>query len=336
MAKSEKALIILDGTSVLYYSKKLEKFSFPGNSVADLEIIDSVLLENSFRQFIHDKAITPSHLLIILSPNITFTKKLSEGEGREAMKREFLETVPFSNLIWKIYLSNKKTTLVVGNKNFCEAFKLLFERAGFTVEAITPQAALPETLNELRENNLDSLLKKPAILTNLNLEVPAHNENHRLQNEAQKQFKANKNLRILLPVFLAGLLLLGVSFFIFGRGTPKISRPPTQLISAKTPLPDINNPETLQIQISYTTPSEETARNLKNTYWSVGFKNTDTIVTSSAQKTEIIFPSTINEDIKKQLKNELAKIDPQFTEGIGTENKVLIMLSASLGKKLIP
>lgn len=221
--KMVQALIIVKNSCFIYFQtgrSATAKFVYSGAEIADLEIIDSGILEKHLQQFIIDENLVPGKLLIILSPEVTFQKEIPFSQNLENSKLAFLENVPFENVGWRAYRRQKGINIVAANKSFYETLQSIFKLKGYTVEKVIPAVSLPEDLKKLTLENISSLekiLKKDMALNNLSLNYPEFSEKKPIAEFTKNQFNTNKNLSLLLLLFLGAILILLGSYLLFGR-----------------------------------------------------------------------------------------------------------------------
>lgn len=316
MRKAKKpALIFLKKNALYYYQAGLKtplQISLPEGAAQDMEVVDENALEENLKQFIEDKKILPQRLLVILSPEVIFSKTIKITKSDlETIKQNFLDTIPFENVGWRSYQQNTEAILVAANKNFYETFQQIFERLGFRVEGIIPQIVLPDKLDNI------NILKMINTITPLSLTLKTQREDQKIRQIATRQFSANRNLRILLPVFLISLLILAATA-IFLKSQQGKAQTTTPVQPTPAPQEQISNdPSQLKIQIFYTTASQAQANSLKNALWTAGFKDTnsqaiDSEATTSA-KTVISFASGVPQDLVKKLILEVDKLNVQYS-----------------------
>src|SRR5258706_16111997 len=241
---NKTSLVLLEADFLQFYqaeSSSSVKFSYPTQSVSDIEVVDQNLLANSLRDFITLKKIIPGHLLLVLAESTTFVKKMMSA-NQEPLRQDFLDSIPFEHVVSKFYENKNGNFLLATNKNFFLEFQTIFSQLGFTVDSVIPEAALSKDYLEasdfsrLRDFNL--------------LDYSGHEL--KIKKIARKQFAANKNLQTLLLVFSFALLILGGSIIYSGIKYSRPSKPVTEITPTPTlPAIPIDNPAALPIKILF-------------------------------------------------------------------------------------
>lgn len=194
-------LFVDDGDGVL-------RVDIPENVIRDADMIDKSGFDSIVDTFIKSKKLDPAHFWLILSDGVCFSKDFTEADPikLEAEIKDFLEAVPFDQVVSKRYRAGQGVRIIASNLEYIEAIIEIFEREGFVVEGIIPGAIFP---GGTARKVLDSEFAR-YVLGNKNLMragnmltkafVPATN-NPPETPEAPKKSK-------LLPFLLAGFGLL--------------------------------------------------------------------------------------------------------------------------------
>jgi len=128
------------------------EFRFMPEVVRDLDIINSELLENQIKLFVTNTKISPGTLVFALAENAYFTKDFvqpTQAKGASSQPQissevlqkqadEFIEHVPFDNVVSKTIPLKDGMKVVATNKDFYESIAIAFEHLGFTVESVLP------------------------------------------------------------------------------------------------------------------------------------------------------------------------------------------------------
>jgi hypothetical protein len=131
---------------------KIFEFRFVPEIIRDLDIINSEMVENLIKVFVTNSRIAPSNLVFILAENAYFSKDFvppappknvtpQRTVTRELLQNEaeeFVEHVPFDNVVSKMIPIKDGFKVCATNKDFYESIAIAFEHLGFTVESVLP------------------------------------------------------------------------------------------------------------------------------------------------------------------------------------------------------
>jgi hypothetical protein len=125
-------------------TSKTEELIFPEGTIRDLEIIDRTKLFTALQEFIKQKQIAPSPVILVLSPNIYFDKTLSKvsAEERDNEAAAFLESIPFASIGSRMFNIGSEFRIVAINRDLYEVVKNAFVGLGFKVVAAAPAFVL--------------------------------------------------------------------------------------------------------------------------------------------------------------------------------------------------
>ena len=205
-------------------------FKFPPEVVKDLEVVNSPQLEILIRTFITQHQLSPTSLIIILSPDVYFEKDLTGTESeRVAQVQEFLDAVPLLSASFKVFKVQNSQRLIVINRALYESVKRSFEEQGFKVVAVSPAAILADTKisNLLSAQSCRLILRRvDYIKQNSFLSEPNATDFHQKQ---QKFFKTHQTM--------LGILSIMFMAFAVAGGVVLVRRPTGKPASAFQPLP---------------------------------------------------------------------------------------------------
>ncbi len=356
-------------TSVLYlqkekfqyfdaYSGRIIEFRFVPEIVRDLDIINSELLENLIKVFVANSRIAPAALVFVLAENAYFTKDFlppapqkdasAQPEiTKELLKKqaeEFIEHVPFDNVVSKTIPLKEGLKVCATNKDFYETIAIAFEHLSFTIESVLPGLVLGNGLGlkpMMDPPMANLILQKVSSVRQynfLNTQVfqtqfrQESEEIDEVELERQLPKKANKKsiyaLVGILPVLLG---LVVVMYQQFAAPPPswktQASNPPTPQpanpVQLATP-PPTNIPldttasdsgqllaQDLTVQIVNTASSAEIAQTLMGQLNTYKFKSvslqTQNAETSSS--TLVSFSSTTPQDVRNAVLAEVKKLE---------------------------
>lgn len=139
-------ILFLDRDRLFVYdANNILKLDMPPQVIRDLDILDKSGFDSLVDSFINTKKIDPGKLWIILSDSVCFNKDITQADPvkLEEEVRDFLEAVPFDQIISKRFRAQTGVRIIAGNLEMIEAIVEIFERHGFDTEAITPSAIFP-------------------------------------------------------------------------------------------------------------------------------------------------------------------------------------------------
>jgi hypothetical protein len=138
---------------------KIFEFRFVPEVVRDLDIVNKDLLENLIKVFVTNCKIAPGGLVFVLAENAYFSKEIflspqqkssRPDTNRELLKKqadEFIEHVPFENVVSKTVEYKDGLKVYATNQDFYEVVAIAFEHLGFTVESVIPGLVLGNGLS---------------------------------------------------------------------------------------------------------------------------------------------------------------------------------------------
>lgn len=210
--------------SIVYLDKN--RFDFHGGSIAgtatcvfpqevvfDMEVKHRPAFRSHIQSFLSVNKISPSKILVILSPSICFENLHSPQAQLESNKlvKNFVETVPFEQVASRTYKTQKGNLIICTNASFIEALKAELSSFGNFILAVVPATMLGiqhnqtgldvKTAQTLSENALTS-----AAL-DINTEI-AKTETPVYKETPLQSIVRNRRLIILLSVFLVLLIIL--------------------------------------------------------------------------------------------------------------------------------
>jgi hypothetical protein len=196
-------LFVYDGNGVL-------RLDIPENIVRDVDIIDKSGFDSIVDSFIKTRKLSLAQVWVVLSDGLCFSKDVAQTDPLKVENdvRDFLEAVPFDQVLSKRYRAGGGVRVIATNLEYIEAITEIFEREGFSVEGIVPGAIFPgfnvkKVLDvEFAKYILDnkSLMRTGNMLTKAFTPVASKPETP----EAPKKSK-------LLPYLIAGFaVLLGI------------------------------------------------------------------------------------------------------------------------------
>ncbi|HSX09691.1 MAG TPA: hypothetical protein VLF93_06050 [Candidatus Saccharimonadales bacterium] len=262
---------------------KIYEFRFVPEVIRDLDVINIEMLENLIKVFVTNGKIAPSNLVIVLSENAYFSKDFVPPPAQKApvthqtvtrellqnQAEEFVEHVPFDNVVSKMIPLKEGFKVIATNKDFYESIAIAFEHLSFKVEAIVPGVVLGNGLSlrpvldssmagvilqKINTVKQYDLLNQQVFQPQVKQETEEVDEVEVERNQVKKQSK--KRLFGLVGVF-ASLLIVLVIVYVQSQTPPT---PPKQPANASTenPTPQVAAPVVLATPLPTTTTTNST------------------------------------------------------------------------------
>ena len=337
------------------------EFRFVPEIVRDLDIINSTLLENLIKVFVTNGKIVPSNLVFVLADTTYFTKDILQSPqeqkkpnssnavsvANEVLQKqadEFIEHVPFDNVVSKTLPLKNGIKVCATNKDFYEAFVIAFEHLGFTTESVIPGLVLGNGLSTrpvLDQGIVNLIIQrtnsyKPYDLLHQQVfQPPAKFETEdadeveveRLQNK-----KPDKKRLIALSGIFASLLLVLVVVYVQSQAPvsppqqpaqasnpPPTILPPIQVAASPTIAPVVSpndlQTQALTVQIVNAASTSVAAKNLSERLSQYTFKNillqTQSPVGSAS--TIVSFSPNVTQQVRNLILDEVKKIKSNIT-----------------------
>jgi hypothetical protein len=355
-------------TSVVYLQKDKFQFYSPGLAgviefrfvpeiIRDLDVINSELLENLIKVFVTNSKISPSDLVFVLAENAYFTKdfiKPAQPKGTPAQPEittellqkqaeEFIEHIPFDNVVSKTIPLKDGVKVVATNKDFYESIAIAFEHLGFTVQSVLPGLVIGTgaSLRPVLDPPMAALiLQKVNTLAQYNLlnqqvyQPLLKQENEEIDDvEIEKQLPKKTNKKNIYA--LAGIvpILLGLFVAVYLQFTapppkwqtqasppppPQVAKP-VQLATIAPTVPPVTTSSasantqfgSLTVQIVSTANSASTAQTLLGQLDTYKFESVSLQTQSSISSgsTLVSFSPNVSQDVKDTVLNEVKKLE---------------------------
>jgi hypothetical protein len=247
----QKAVLYLDRNQISFYSAgetNVYSCSIAPTALNDLEVKNDKEIISIISQFISQNKLPPALFITILSHNVVFEKDIvgiPESQANDAAS-EFINTVPFENVISKVTTIPNGYRVVVINSDYFETISQVFEQHGFQSEAALADYSLgPDIplLNSLDLNTAKYILQKFDMLKTQSI-LPSHDAQKQPQdvdetssNLPQPQQKSP--LPLLLSVFgalILILLVLVITQFLKKPSKPAPALPKQVIVPTPTPV----------------------------------------------------------------------------------------------------
>lgn len=117
---------------------------FSPGTMANLEVADRAGFSDQVKNWLAGYKIVPASLILVLADAVYFASELAgENTGKtDEEARLYAETVPFEDTLVKCYTVNKKTVVVVTNKELIESFQKILDGSGIALISVIPELIL--------------------------------------------------------------------------------------------------------------------------------------------------------------------------------------------------
>jgi len=341
------------------YIGRIFEFRFSPEAVRDLDIINSALLENLIKVFITNSKITPSNLVIVLAENAYFVKDFimpphqktsadSQPEiTLEVLQKqaiEFIEHVPFDNVVSKTIPLKDGMRVCATNKDFYESIAVAFEHLGFTIESIVPGLILGNgmSLRPVLDQAMASVIlqkinsvKQYDLLGQQVFQPTVKQESEEVDESAEpERIQTNKTDRkrlVVLSGVFASLVIVLIIVYVQSQSSTTPPRQPA-IANTASPTKPVANPvvlatplpispasvtlsalqtQNITIQIVNSPSSATIARNLANQLETYKFESVSMQTQSSvgSANTIVSFSSSTGQNVRDAVLNEVKKYE---------------------------
>lgn len=305
----------------------IPRFNFTPDIVRDLDVINEGKLITLITTFIQINKIIPSNLGIILSDTVTYVKDLGESLVPQENIQNFLENIPFEEVIAKVIKIDRQARAVAVNKNLVMAIASVFTSKGCMLEAIIPSFLYGSAANfasGLTPGNIRVVLESSEIakignlLTDQQKEVFPQNPEEKPKEISNKNEEKPQHRRqyVLIGIFIVLLVILAVVYLSSkdSASSVNVSVPSPTLTPTEVPPTPFSaiSINSIRIKIIQSSQLVEKAANLKSELSNIGFQNITSEVSeiSAAEKSSVIFPQNISADFKNKIVTEVRKSFP--------------------------
>jgi hypothetical protein len=261
------------------YDGKIFEFRFVPEIVRDLDIINGGLLENLVKVFVSNNKIPPSGIVFVLAENAYFSKDFTASAQqktgsnsaevtKEFLRKdadEFIEHVPFDNVVSKTLPIKDGIKVCATNKDFYESIAIAFEHLGFTVESVVPGVVLGNGLSlrpTLDQAMASMILQKVSGVKEYNLlgqqvfQPQVKQEAEEVDEVELERLQTKKPNKKRLYGMVGVLFSLVIVLVVMFAQTMSPSEAPKSSVDANTPQPTaiINSPVVLPTLLPTTAP----------------------------------------------------------------------------------
>lgn len=349
----------------------IARFNFTPDLVANLDVVNKEKFSSLILTFIQINKIAPSSLAIILSdtviyekdltnpansvpnPPLDFTSSLEMIDKEKAEIQNFLENIPFEEVLAKVIKTDKVDRIVAVNKDLIQTIADVFVSKGSLIEAIIPSFLYQPNVNftsGLTRDNVKTILERSEIVRmgNLLTDQQKMNSSQDLEVETKEQEKKPQNARqfIFIGVFIVLLIILVIVYLNSrtSQTSPSNKKTMTSVENViNTPTPVSALPQTaafpsadlksIKIKIMQNSSSDEVADGLKVQLSGIGFTDIASEVSTNTvpEKTSVLFSQNISEEVRNNVLMEIKKILPDISilENQESNSSITILIGKS-------
>lgn len=225
MASEGKNSVLMLTRSRIYFfdGLRLLTLDLQPNIVRDLDVKDRDGLFNHITNFIEANKIVPSQIFFVLAESVCFSKELtvagtSDLVRADEMSTEFIETIPFTSVVSKIYKTPALWKIVGSNQDLIDTIFEAFNSKGFGLSALIPISVFPDLAmsTDLTTTKAQAILNKKEIAVQNSMVGDSVVKDQSLVT-TQTAVPKNKLLPYLAGVFI---LLIGILVFMVLRMRP--------------------------------------------------------------------------------------------------------------------
>lgn len=366
------------------YLSQIVEFRFAPEMVRDSDVINGDLIETQIKAFVLNGKIVPSSLYILLADNAYFVKDyvlptppaVQKGappspppmsmETLQVMSLDFVEHVPYENVVSKTVPLKNGLKVIAVNKDFFDTIGGAFEKLGFKVEGVFPGLVLGNNLTTkpaMDPNIVNAVITRAGSLKEFDLQhqevyTPAPRKGTETSVEmeiedfdARKGKPDKKRLYMMLGVF--GVLLI-ILVFVYQSSlesertltaavptnAPVATNPPalsptvgpsevSPTVKAG-PAVDPEEAKLLTVQLTNTSAPAISFEKLRTTLGKFGFASVTSQSTPSlaTSQTIIIFSILPSTEMRAAVLTEVKKLTPnvQIQEKADASTDITILL----------
>lgn len=217
---SAHSCLIVNRQSLVLYSPELSDLvtiNLTSETILDLEVINKPALERIIKNWIRQSQFAPKTLIVLFVEDTYFHKDLSKVPAsiQDPEVVEFVETVPFPNVITKIFPMQNGARVVVINRDLLQPIVSVLENSGFSVLATSPTFAAGISKEDPFSKETAKLaLKNPDIFMTYNFFEKEEVEQKMATDKAFFSVRFDKKL-ISMIVFFVILVAILVGLLVF-------------------------------------------------------------------------------------------------------------------------
>ncbi|OGH17863.1 MAG: hypothetical protein A3C22_03305 [Candidatus Levybacteria bacterium RIFCSPHIGHO2_02_FULL_37_10] len=326
LSKNHPIILFIDRKGFSLFQDTLSsfpRFNFTPDIIRNLDVINEGQLTVFIAAFIQINKIIPSSLGIILSDTVTYTKNLDNTFESQENTQNFLENIPFEEVIAKVVRTDQQVRAVAVNKNLVMAIANAFIGKGCVLEAIIPSFLYGPVANfasGLTQGNIQVILENSEIARMGNLLTNQQKVIFPQNPEEEKKDKKPQNLRqyMLIGIFVTLLIILAVVYLNsrVPQAFPIVPDAAPALIHAKiTPTPFVAiSSDTIKIRIMQSSQQSGIADGINQELMQNGFENIlNEISDAIAEKPSIVFSQNVPSDVRSGVVAIVKKVLPDVS-----------------------
>src|SRR5260221_5414491 len=214
-SKKQQAIFYIEGNRAFFYpgpTGEMLQFPFPIDVVSDLEVLSRQKLLALIQAFFQTQNIAGYEILIVFATTTVFEKDFEQNETSQSAIQQFLDFIPFDEILTKTYTSDKTTKVVAINKQLYDVFKDVCESVKCHVAGVIAYSSLISLAPDLAQNvDIPLILTKFDQSKQFSIILTAHSQNIPTSQQPQSAPESNKRTFLLLGVFgVLVVILIGV------------------------------------------------------------------------------------------------------------------------------
>jgi hypothetical protein len=358
LSKNHPIILFIDRFGFSVYQDGLNgiaKFNFTPDLVSDLDVVDRKRFVSLIETFIQINKITGSSLAVILSDSVIYVKNLSDCSEKSDLNgsvehkdeiQDFLENVPFEEVLAKIIKTENANRVIAVNKDLVMTIVNTFISKGSTIETMVPSFMYGQCANfaaGLTSDSALAILKNAEILKSGNLLTdqekivsPNDSENKPKKPRHTGQYLLVAVLAILLTVLVVVYLNMNSKIVPIKREIT-----PAKTVNAPTAIPTIMQTvitvipvdiKSVKVRITQGSQDNEKAVSLKSGLLEIGLQDVVSEISevSVPEKSSVIFAKNIPVDLRNSIITEIKEILPNLS--ISESQNSDFTVNISIGK----
>lgn len=210
-----QACFFVSRNKLIFYSENLEntmEIPLSTEVVLDLEIISHNSLERILCNWLDQYKIEPNQIALIMDSSTYFHQTVEQlPQSNDPIIQQFLETVPFSNVLTETFPLQQGAYITALNQNFINPLISILEKVGFIVVSVSPAFIFGIDFNKqpFSKELGAKMLNDPELLSNYSFLSEQEVELKLTTPQPFLSVQFNAKLIVLAMVFIAliGILL---------------------------------------------------------------------------------------------------------------------------------
>lgn len=343
-----RTVVLITKTALFIYEegKNLLRMDFQPTYYHDLEIISEVEFAKHLVSVIQTNKLSAGPLVVMFGEDAVFDvvmpKNQNSGSSVADQERQFIDSVPFENVIFRGVEEPKGRHIVAINGDFFLAVRRSFESAGYQFKMLFAVGIIKNHVSALAQTLTSASFQ--AILSSqekLKLYDMSVSEAEAVARTTGSKPVAGKVTRehILIVVFVLLLSVLGVVAYQQLQPQPAPKQTSSLTVSTAVPstaiIPSIASPSTsiarreLRLNIIHTAQTASISATLKTTLINAGFGSVDTVENQSvAGKPIVVYASRVPQADRTFIASEVGRLlsEPSNQERSDMQYDVIVTL----------